>query len=778
MKTLIVAEKPSVAADIAQALGGFTRRGGYFERSDLLVASARGHLVQLGVRKDDDPGFNLARLPVIPQRFALEALPGTQQTLDLLRQLAGRSDVERLINACDAGREGELIFRLIVEYLRVRKPIERMWLQTMTATGIKQAYAQRRSDADMRPLAAAARSRAEADWLVGVNATRALTKANLVAPGELVSAGRVQTPTLALLVDREEEIRSFEPRDFWEVIATLSVAAGSWQAKWFDPAFKPNADPAARADRTFDRSMAETVQQACSGVTPNSVKDSSKPVRRNPPKLYDLTTLQRDANARHGFSAKTTLSLAQALYEQHKVLTYPRTDSNHLPEDYPPKVAQVLKLLPQGFQPFAQAILGHGWLTPRHPVFDNRKISDHFAIIPTGKAPTGLSEAESRIYDLVVRRFLAAFHPPAEYLETTRLAEIAGYRFRATGRVLVSAGWLAVYGGEAASAAKEKGKDAGKEVQNLPAMRAGEPVSNDAVTVRTGQTTPPPRFTEASLLAAMENAGKLVDDDALAAAMKERGLGTPATRANTIEELLSEKKRYLERHGKELVPTGKGIRLIQSLRDNGLVALASPELTGDWESRLARIERGQETREAFMAGIAGTTQDLVARIRAKAVAAPAGAAGVGAGTGTDIGCRCGQAKLQERPKSWGCPSCGLTIWKEMAGRKTRKTDVKALCKSGHTPVLDGFTSKAGKKFSAALRLAAGPGGGKVEFAFDDRGPAPRQDARQDLSRQSRPDTPGRATAPLQHAAPGVQPRRPSTGSRGRKGSGDFEPPPH
>jgi DNA topoisomerase-3 len=774
MKTLIVAEKPSVAADIAQALGGFTRRGSYFERSDLLVASARGHLVQLGVRKEDDPGFNLAQLPVIPQRFALEPLPGSKQVLDLLRQLAGRADVDRLVNACDAGREGELIFRLIVEYLRVRKPIERMWLQTMTATGIKQAYAHRRSDTDMRPLAAAARSRAEADWLVGVNATRALTKANVVAPGELVSAGRVQTPTLALLVDREHEIRTFEPRDFWEVIATLSVAAGSWQAKWFDPAFKPNGDPAARADRTFDRAVAEAVQQACSGIAPSSVTDSSRPVRRNPPKLYDLTTLQRDANARYGFSAKTTLALAQALYEQHKVLTYPRTDSNHLPEDYPAKVAKVLQLLPQDVQPFAQAILSHGWLTAKHPVFDNRKISDHFAIIPTGKAPAGLSEAESRIYDLVVRRFLAAFHPAAEYLETTRLADIAEYRFRATGRVLVSAGWLAVYGGEAAIA-KDKAKDTEKDAQRLPAMRPGEPVSNDAVTVRAGQTTPPPRFTEASLLAAMENAGKLVDDDALAAAMKERGLGTPATRANTIEELLSEKKHYIERHKKELVPTEKGIRLIQALRDNGLVALASPELTGDWESRLARIERGQETREAFMAGIARTTQDLVERIRAKAKAAPSGA--TGGGTGTDIGCRCGQAKLQERPKSWSCPSCGLTIWKEIAGRKTRKTDVKALCKAGQTAVLDGFTSKAGKPFSAALRLVAGPGGGKIEFAFEERAPAPDHGGHQALSRQRRRDAAvEQENGPAGHAAPRVRARRTATGRRGRDSGGGFEPP--
>ncbi|MDZ5461105.1 DNA topoisomerase, partial [Azohydromonas lata] len=755
MKTLIVAEKPSVAADIAQALGGFTRRGPYFERSDLLVAAARGHLVQLGVRKEDDPGFNLARLPVIPERFALEALPDAKPTLDLLRQLAGRPDVQGLINACDAGREGELIFRLIVEFLHVRKPVERMWLQTMTATGIKQAFAHRRSDADMRALADAARSRAEADWLIGVNATRALTKANLVAPGELVSAGRVQTPTLALLVDREESIRNFEPRDFWEVIATLSVAAGPWQAKWFDPGFKPGDDPAARADRTFDRAVAEAVQQACAGVAPSSVTDTSKPTRRSPPKLFDLTTLQRTANARFGYSAKTTLALAQALYEQHKVLTYPRTDSNHLPQDYPPKVAQVLKLLPQHLQPFAQSILEHGWASQRHPVFDNRKISDHFAIIPTGKAPVGLSEAESRIYDLVARRFLAAFHPAAEYLETTRLAEIAGHRFRATGRVLVSPGWLVVYGGEAADMAKEtepakdKAKDKGqpkerdKEVQNLPPMRPGEPVSNDEVKLHAGRTTPPPRFTEASLLAAMENAGRQVDDEALAAALKERGLGTPATRANTIEELLSPKKHYAERSGKELVPTEKGIKLIACLRAHGLMALASPELTGKWESRLARIERGQDTRADFMAGVATTTQALVERIRAKAVAAPASASGaaragtgmgVGVGTGgragvggsgaaTDIACRCGQGRLEERPKSWACAACGLAIWKEIAGRKTRKMDVRALCKSGHTAVLDGFTSKSGKAFSAALRLAAAEGAMKVELSFDAPPPA-------------------------------------------------------
>jgi DNA topoisomerase-3 len=382
-----------------------------------------------------------------------------------------------------------------------------------------------------------------------------------------------------------------------------------------------------------------------------------------------------------------------------------------------------MKLLPEPFQPFAQAVLQHGWVTPQHPIFNNKKISDHFAIIPTGKAPDGcnLSDDEATIYDLVVRRFLAAFHPAAEFLETTRVAVIAGHRFRATGRVLVSAGWLAVYGkdatAEAAAAGDGKeGKDA--QSQNLPAMTPGESVSNNGVTVKPGKTTPPPRFTEATLLGAMENAGKLVDDDELAAAMKERGLGTPATRAATIEDLLSEKKHYIERKKKELVPTDKGMRLIEALRANGLDALTSPELTGEWESRLAAMERREDTREAFMGAIRQTTVNLVERIRAKAVEGPAG----GGGTATDIDCRCGQAKLQERQKSWSCPNCGFTVWKEIAGRKTRKSDVKVLCKDGQTAVLEGFKSKAGKEFSAALRWVAGEDakGGKTEFVFEER----------------------------------------------------------
>lgn len=712
MTTLIIAEKPSVAADIAAALGGFNRRGHYFERHDAIIAAARGHLVGIEMAKAQDPGFVLDKLPAIPDPFTLVPAPDAGAALKGIRDLAFRADVDLVVNACDAGREGELIFRLIMEHLNVRKPQQRMWLRTMTTAGIRQAFGARRSDAEMRPLADAARSRAEADWLVGINATRALTKSNLVNAGELVAAGRVQTPTLAIVVDRENARLAFVPRDYFEVVAHLEASGGAWLAKWFDPRHVSGDDDSARADRLFDEAAARRIVDRCRGVAPTEVVEEAKPVKRAPPKLFDLTSLQREANVRLGLSAARTLAVAQALYETHKVLTYPRTDSQHLPGDYAPKVCEVLRRQREPYDGLATMALQAGWVTAGHTVFDDSKISDHFAIIPTGKElPDDLDSDHRAVFDMVSRRFLAAFFPAAEFRETKRVATIAGEVFRATGRVLVTPGWLVVYGGDARLAF---GSD---DSPGLPVLRRGEPVANRSVDIRKGRTTPPPRFTEATLLAAMESAGKLLENEAMAAAMKERGLGTPATRANTIEELLSERKGYLTRSKKELVPTAKAMQLIATLRKIGLEILVSPELTGGWEARLSAIERGSDHRDAFMRDVTTSVRRLVDTVRAVATSGPAvGASGAPAG-GKVIGkCFCRRGDLVEAPRSWACAACGLTIWKEIAGRKVRVGDMNALRTKGATEVLEGFKARTGKVFAASMKVA----GAKVELVFPER----------------------------------------------------------
>lgn len=711
MTILIIAEKPSVAADIAAALGGFARRGSHFERPDAVVTAARGHLVTIGMAQADDPGFVLDKLPALPSPFVLTPTADGKGALSAIRELAYRPDVDLVVNACDAGREGELIFRLIMEYLRIRLPVQRMWLRTMTTAGIRQAFATRRTDAAMRSLADAARSRAEADWLVGINATRALTKANLVNAGELVAAGRVQTPTLAIVVDRENARLAFVPRPFWEVLATLEVAAGRWQAKWFDPKQSPGVDDSVRPDRVFDAAAAQSIVDRCRGVPPSAVSEDSKPVKRAPPRLFDLTTLQREANTKLGLSAARTLAIAQALYETHKVLTYPRTDSQHLPADYAPKVTDVMRRLPAPFSGLATMALQAGWVVGTHPIFDDEKISDHFAIIPTGKEPPeGLEADAAAVYAMVVRRFLAAFFPAAEYRETRRLATIAGEHFKATGRVLVTPGWLKVYDGDLRIILGADSDD------RLPAMVRGEPVKNVELTIREGRTTPPPRYTEATLLGAMETAGRLLEDDALAQAMKERGLGTPATRANTIEELLSDRKGYLKRSKKDLVPTPKAIQLVATLRRIGLEILVSPELTGGWEARLSAMERGSDNREAFMRDVTASVGLLVERVKAVATEAPAGGAAAMAGGKVLGACYCKRGDLVEAPKSWTCRACGLTIWKEIAGRRLRQSELNALRSKGVTGVVDGFRSRAGKNFSAALQVS----GAKVELVFPER----------------------------------------------------------
>src|SRR5438128_500021 len=451
-KSLIIAEKPSVAGDIARALGGFVRHGDYFESERYVLSSAVGHLLEIGMPEDEEVKrgkWTFAHLPAIPSKFELKPIEKVEARLKLLLKLIKRKDVTALINACDAGREGELIFRYIVQYAKANKPIKRLWLQSMTQGSIRDGFAKLRTDEMMLPLAQAAVCRSESDWLVGINGTRAMTAFNSKLGGfQLTTVGRVQTPTLAILVEREERIRAFKPRDYWEVLGTFAVAAGEYAGRWFDEKFrKPEDDPDARPERLWDEAKARAIASKCAGE-PGTVTEESKPSTQIAPLLYDLTSLQRDANGRFGLSARTTLSLAQALYEKHKVLTYPRTDSRALPEDYLATVKSALKALgdTDACATFARQILKQGWVKPNKRIFDNTKISDHFAIIPTLQTPKHLNEAEQKLYDMVVRRFLAVFYPAAEFLQTTRITRVDEQHFKTEGRVLRNPGWLAVYG--------------------------------------------------------------------------------------------------------------------------------------------------------------------------------------------------------------------------------------------------------------------------------------------------------------------------------------------
>ena len=466
---------------------------------------------------------------MIPPHFDLKPIERTEERLKLLVKLLRRKDLAGVINACDAGREGELIFRYIVQHAGNKKPIERLWLQSMTQGSIKEGFEKLRQDRELRPLADAALCRSESDWLIGINGTRAMTAFNSKEGGFYkTTVGRVQTPTLAILVEREERIRNFKPRDYWEIHATFAAAAGEYAGRWFDENFqKEKEDAEARPERLWEEKRAAAIGAKCLGK-PGVATEEAKPASQLSPLLYDLTSLQREANGRFGFSAKTTLALAQALYERHKALTYPRTDSRALPEDYLGTVKKTLDTFvaqKSGYGRHAAQILKKGWVKPNKRIFDNKKISDHFAIIPTMQRPGHLSEAEGKLYDLVVKRFLAVFFPAAEYLVTTRITRVEGEAFKTEGRVMTEPGWLQVYGKEA-----ETG-----ESPSLVAIENEEKVRTREVDVRAIRTKPPARFTEATLLSAMEGAGKLVEDEELREAMSEKGLGTPATRAQIIE---------------------------------------------------------------------------------------------------------------------------------------------------------------------------------------------------------------------------------------------------
>ncbi len=745
-KALVIAEKPSVAQDIVRALtpvdGKFEKHDEYFESEHYVVSSAVGHLVEIKAPDEFDVKrgkWSFANLPVIPPHFDLNPIDKSKGRLNALVKLIKRKDVETLVNACDAGREGELIFRLIVQYAAdstattrakgLGKDVKRLWLQSMTPQAIRDGFERLRSDEQMLPLASAARCRSEADWLVGINGTRAMTAFNSRDGGFfLTTVGRVQTPTLSIVVEREEKIRKHVFRDYWEVRGTFGAQAGAYEGKWFDPNFKKDKNAAEgsaesefRADRIWSAAEAQAIADAVQGKQ-GTVTEESKPSTQASPLLYDLTTLQREANSRFGFSAKTTLGLAQALYEKHKVLTYPRTDSRALPEDYIGVVKQTMEMIADDDLPgplrelsqHARKAVNDGYVKPTKRVFDNTKVSDHFAIIPTLQAPRSLTEAEAKLYDMVVKRFIAVFYPSAEFQVTTRITKVpaAGkeHCFQTNGKVLVKPGWLAVYGKEAA----EEGDDA-----HLVPVEAGESVANEDIAVSAHKTKPPARYTEATLLSAMEGAGKFIDDEELKAAMQEKGLGTPATRAAIIEGLLTEK--YMLREGRELIPTAKAFQLMTLLRGLGVEELTKPELTGNWEHQLSEMEKGRLSREAFMDEIAAMTQRVVQKAKEyDRDTIPGDYATL------KTPCpNCGGV-VKENYRRFTCTGsdgngegCGFSMTKIPAGRSFELDEVETLLSTHKLGPLEGFRSKAGWPFTAELKLVkdAELNNWKMEFDF-------------------------------------------------------------
>jgi len=704
VKTLIIAEKPSVAGDLVKVLPGkFSKSKTHYESDAYIVSFAIGHLVSICYPEEIDPAYQkweIDTLPILPQKFPLKALDGTKSQLNVLQKLIRRNDVTEIINACDAGREGELIFKYIVSYVWnssvAKKKFRRLWLQSMTAEAIRQGFQQLRNDEEMTPLEDTALCRSESDWLIGINATRALTSYNSRKGGFfLTPCGRVQTPTLSLIVQREKTRLGFVPVPYSVLLATFSTIGQEYTGKWIDPDFnKEKADGAAKADRIWDPAKALAIQEKCTGK-PAKIEETSKQSSQRSPQLFDLTSLQREANSRFGFSAKNTLALAQALYERHKVLTYPRTDSRFLPEDYIATTYSVLKQQKNWrFGRFAAEAIEKKYVHPDKRIFNNAKVSDHHAIIPTTSLPAELSEPEAKIYQMVVQRFLAVFFPAALYQNTRRLSLVEGETFLTEGKILLEPGWKAIYG-----ATLEDDRE--QLLEPLP--KDGQVLCRN-IAKEDKETVPPPRYSEATLLSAMENSDKFIDDEELADAMKERGLGTPATRAAIIEKLIKEK--YLVREGKELAPTGKAFELLSLLEAMQIEVLASPEMTGEWEFKLNQILRGQFTREKFMKEIRDLTRRIIRQIknfetdqvRAEAPFSPVDG-----------------VRYYSTPTAWVSEDGKISLRKILGGRVMAEEEIVRLLRGDTIGPFADFRSKRGKQFTASVRLA----GRKIEFIFAD-----------------------------------------------------------
>jgi DNA topoisomerase-3 len=709
-KTLVIAEKPSVGRDLTRVLPGpFTKHEGYLESPEYIVTWAVGHLVQLADPDEYDDRFKkwrMADLPIVPDRFKLVVRDErSKKQMNVVKRQLDRDEVELVVNACDAGREGELIFAYLYEKAGAKKPVQRLWLNSMTNAAIKQAFGALRPGTELASLEAAARSRSEADWIVGMNATRAATIRLRSSFDGAVSLGRVQTPTLAILARREQEIRDFKPEPYWVVDAVFDPVQD--KPRVYEGRYHDGANPRVRTAEA-----ARAVVDACRGQTGEITRLEKSERKERAPLLYDLTSLQRDANSRYGFSARRTLAAAQRLYEEHKALTYPRTNSRFLTGDMIPEIKPIARLVgdQREYAAASRYVLGLDVL-PLGRVVNDAKVTDHHAIIPTRaeRHPVEkMSDDDRRIYDLVVRRFLAVFHPDAVFENTRVETTVSGHVFRTRGKLMLVAGWRGVYG-ELPEADRGEDDDEGRE-QRLPRLAHGEQVDVTEIGSEEKETKPPRRYTEGSLLAAMETAGKLVEEEELREAMKDSGIGTPATRAAIIERLIQ--VGYVERDGRALLVTEKGLNVIRLLGEH---ALTSPGLTGDWERRLALIETGEDSREAFMGDIVKFTADTVGELdrNLKDVRIPRANLGPCPVCGRDI---------VENRKGYSCwsredPGCGFVIWKSKAGKQLPVSVARELIKTGRTEkAVTGFKGRSGKSFRARLALQQTEDGKwRVEF---------------------------------------------------------------
>ena len=681
---IVITEKPSVAMDIARVLGGFTRHDGYLEKSEMIISWAVGHLLELAMPQDYDPAlekWNIDALPILPERFQLKPKPATRGQLNILKTLINRKDVTGLINACDAGREGELIFRYIIQYLNCSKPHQRLWLSETTDTAVRNAFANLRPSSELENLAHAAIARSQADWIVGINATRGYTTKHR----EKLTVGRVQTPTLALIANRDKDIENFISQDYWEIEAEFDAGGDVYTAKWFE-------------DKTTRFTARAEAEQIARKLTPKSpaeiIKVESKEKIEHPPQLFNLTDLQKEANKRYGFTAEQTLNIAQKLYEAH-LLTYPRTDSRHLTTAMSATLPARLNAL-QGteFGPVVSSITSSMPSSKRY--IDDSKVTDHTAIIITDVPLSALSDNELKIYMMVARRMVGIFLPPAKMQQTTVITNCQGETFGSRGKVFLEKGWKILY----------------KDIDNtpvLPALAEGQTVTLEKALIQDKQTQPPKRYDDATILSAMENAGRTIEDEAMREAMKGKGLGTPATRAAIIEKLIS--TGYIERQKKLLAATEKGKILIDIVSPG----LKNPELTGEWEKKLLDIERGKFQPDQFMQEIKQFAQGIITEIKSQQPTTVSFTADKGIGP-----CPlCGRPVIENK-KAYGCSGwregCKFVIWKKIAGKKISQAQAKKIIEKGRSDLIKGFESKKGNKFDAYLRLESG----EIKFDFPAR----------------------------------------------------------
>ncbi len=707
---LIITEKPSVARDIAKILKVTGKKEGYIEGNGYLVTWAIGHLITLVNPESYDKKYKswkLEDLPILPETFKIEQIKtkGAKEQFKVIKNLIAKTDIKEIICATDAGREGELIFRLIYDHAKATAPIKRLWISSQTDKAILTGFENLKPGEDYQSLYDSALSRSQADWLIGMNATRAYSIALSKGNG-VMSVGRVQTPVLNMIVERFEEHNKFEPQTFFEIFADIKHDNGGFESKWF---FEKD-------DRFSDEQKAkDTLEAVTANPTGTIQKLTAKQKKENPPLLYDLTEVQKEANRRFKFSADRTLKVMQSLYERHKVLTYPRTASRYISEDIVPKLPDLFKNLTKvpAYKVHAEFVLSEKLRISKR-IVDDKKVTDHHAIIPTDKTPEidNFSTDEAKIYDMVIRRFLAAFFPQCIKDTTEIISEFGGHTFKVSGTVIKVPGWRGVYSVEAkeetTAGDKKKDKKAKKETL-LPIVKEGDSIRYTDLRLQEGQTKPPALYNEASILSAMETAGRQVDDEDMREAMKDCGLGTPATRAQILERLIS--VGYINREQNRLIPTDKGIYLIENIQDKELL---SPKLTGDWEKKLNDMAQGNFKREDYMAGIASFTSKVVETVKNTAEGGdlegqdPIGLCPI-----------CKKGEVFETMKTFTCSekseeNCDFTIWKMIAKKAITKSIATTLVKDGTTKLITGFKSRAGKFFDASLEIKEG----KISFNFD------------------------------------------------------------